>query len=209
MKDWILKRLRQVVYTLLPLIGGGWIGVSCSESDDAEDEYANWKSRNEAFFATLEDSLANAPGQWIKMKGFSLDADSEGKADDYVYAKVIEQGDDGDSPMYTDSVRVSYRGRLMPTTAHPDGLIFDQTAYGQYDIRTNATTKFLLSTLVSGWITALQQMHRGDYWRIYIPSSLGYGDSGSGSTIPGHSVLIFDLTLIDFSPVGEAMKPYN
>ena len=52
-------------------------------------------------------------------------------------------------------------------------------------------------------------MHRGDYWRIYIPSSLGYGDSGSGSTIPGHSVLIFDLTLIDFSPVGEAMKPYN
>ena len=56
--------------------------------------------------------------------------------------------------------------------------------------------------------TALQNMHKGDYWRVYIPSELGYGTSDY-STIPGYSVLVFDLTLLDFSPVGEAMKPWR
>lgn len=181
---------------------------SCSESDDKVDEYANWKARNEAFFATLEDSLKNAPDQWMKIKSYSLDQTTEGKASDYIYAKLISEGEGTDSPMYTDSVRVSYQGRLIPTASNPQGLVFDGTVYGNYDIRTNATTKFLLSSLVTGWITALQHMHRGDYWRIYVPSDLGYGSSAT-SSIPAYSVLIFDLTLVDFSPVGETMNPFS
>ena len=51
-------------------------------------------------------------------------------------------------------------------------------------------------------------MHRGDYWRIYVPSDLGYGSSAT-SSIPAYSVLIFDLTLVDFSPVGETMNPFS
>ena len=59
-----------------------------------------------------------------------------------------------------------------------------------------------------GFTTALQQMHVGDYWRIYIPSDMGYGASGSGTTIPGYSVLVFDLVLVDYSPVGQALDPW-
>ena len=62
--------------------------------------------------------------------------------------------------------------------------------------------------MVDGFSTALQAMHIGDYWRVYIPSDLGYGSAGSGSNVPGNSLLIFDLILIDYSPVGTAMKPW-
>jgi FKBP-type peptidyl-prolyl cis-trans isomerase FklB len=51
-------------------------------------------------------------------------------------------------------------------------------------------------------------MHIGDYWRVYVPSDLGYGDSGSGTAVPGGSVLIFDLILVDYSPLGTVMKPW-
>ena len=51
-------------------------------------------------------------------------------------------------------------------------------------------------------------MHVGDYWRIYIPSDMGYGASGSGTAIPGYSVLVFDLVLVDYSPVGQALDPW-
>ncbi len=183
--------------------------TSCSEETDEVDEYANWQARNKAFIASLEDSLKQAPDDWAKIKCYSLDETTEGEASDYIYVKKIEAGDGGDSPMFTDSVRVSYEGRLIPTVSYPEGYIFDHTVYGDYDNKTNATTKFLLSSLIDGWVTAILHMSRGDYWRVYIPSELGYGSSGSGSTIPGYSMLIFDLTLVDFSSAGETMKPYS
>lgn len=214
MKHWILKRLRSIVYILLPLIGGGWVGVSCSETSEESQEFDNWQSRNEAYFATLEDSLRNAPADWLKIKSYSLDENTEGKASDYIYAKIIQKGDGTESPMSTDSVRVSYRGRLIPSASYPQGYIFDTGKnYGEYDNTRNATHKMAMlssgsEAIISGWITALLHMHRGDYWKIYIPSELGYG-STTKDVIPAHSVLIFDLTLVDFSPAGETMKPYK
>ena len=41
------------------------------------------------------------------------------------------------------------------------------------------------------------RMHRGDYWRIYIPYQLGYGGTAR-SSIPAYSTLVFDLRLEDF-----------
>ena len=51
-------------------------------------------------------------------------------------------------------------------------------------------------------------MHRGDYWRVYIPYQLGYGAVKNG-TIPAYSTLIFELALIDFSPAGTVMPAWN
>merc|ERR1712046_316968 len=41
-----------------------------------------------------------------------------------------------------------------------------------------------------------QLMVEGDKWEMYIPSELGYGDSGSGAKIPGGSVLVFTMEII-------------
>ena len=33
--------------------------------------------------------------------------------------------------------------------------------------------------MIKGWTEAMQLMKEGDKWELYIPSELGYGDSGS------------------------------
>jgi len=187
--------------------------TSCSESSSSEDEYANWKERNELFLVSIaNDSLhsSNSQYQWKRLKCFSLNESTEGAVSDYVYVKVIKNGDTtSERPAYTDSVRVSYQGRLMPTASYPEGKVFDGTVSGIYNDKTNSSTKFHVASLSAGFSTALQHMHRGDHWRIYVPSELGYGSSGSGSSIPGYSVLIFELTLIDFSHAGEIMPVWS
>lgn len=188
-----------------------FFSTSCSEDDGDTDEFENWQQRNEAFFASLADSMMLNPSQWVKYKNYSLDEQTLGKTTDYIYAKVITRGEGTESPMYTDSVRVSYQGRLIPSVSYPEGFVFDGTVYKNepYDDRTNATVKLLISQTADGFATALLHMHRGDYWRVFIPSDLAYGDNGNGNTIPGHSVIIFDLTLHDFASAGEPMAVWS
>ena len=67
-------------------------------------------------------------------------------------------------------------------------------------------SQFLVNGVITGWTTALQYMHPGDVWRIYIPYSLAYGESGNSSgsvTIPGYSTLIFDVELYAFKRTGS------
>lgn len=182
--------------------------VACSESDDDPDEYEDWQIRNDIFFASLEDSLAQGNGAWKKLKSFAKNpSTSVGSNTDYIYYKVIKTGyeiADTVSPLYNDSVCVSYVGRQLPTTSYPEGYIFDSTVFGPYDLKTNATKKFKVSQLVDGFATAMLYMHRYDTWRIYIPYALGYGSTTSGS-IRAYSTLIFDVTLYDFAEEGHAM----
>jgi FKBP-type peptidyl-prolyl cis-trans isomerase FklB len=65
--------------------------------------------------------------------------------------------------------------------------------------------------VVKGWTEALQKMHVGDEWILYVPPALGYGERASPK-IPANSVLIFRLKLLDVakapgggSGVGTAM----
>ena len=199
-KGWV-KVLPFYLFTLLPLF------TSCSEEASEEEEYANWKERNEQFLASLvNDSLKQH--NWQRIKLFSLDPTTEGAASDYIYVKKISYGNGTETPIYTDSVRVVYQGRIIPSKSYPKGFVFDGTVFGEYSVKTAYTTRQLVSNTILGYATALQNMHKGDYWRVYIPSELGYGTSDY-STIPGYSILVFDMTLIDFSPVGEAMKPWR
>ncbi|MBO7139156.1 MAG: FKBP-type peptidyl-prolyl cis-trans isomerase [Prevotella sp.] len=211
MKQKILKQLTAIIYILLPLMGGGWMGVSCSESASDDDEYANWQVRNEQYFASVVNDSLKKPG-WQRIKNYSLNETTEGAATEYIYVKVIESGDpEGDLPAFTDSVRVAYQGRLIPSKTYAKGKVFDGTVYGTYNNKTNANAKFLISnpTMISGFSTALQHMRRGDHWRVYIPTELAYGATGSGTSIPPYSLLIFEMTLIDFSPAGQTMPVWS
>jgi len=42
----------------------------------------------------------------------------------------------------------------------------------------------------------MQLMVEGDKWEMYIPSELGYGDSGSPPKIQGGDVLVFTMEII-------------
>ena len=184
--------------------------TSCSESDETDitDEYADWENRNNAYFLTLEDSLSRGGAAWKKIKTFTKDPAVAGVNTDYIYVNVLETGNGMTSPLYSDSVRVSYRGRLMPSATYSQGYVFDQTYIGTYNIQTTGVSDGLVSNYVDGFATALQAMHKGDRWKVYIPNNLGYG-STEKTSIPAYSVLIFDLVLVDFVSNNDSFVPWT
>jgi len=96
--------------------------------------------------------------------------------------KVIKKGK-GKSPKAADKVRVHYKGVLL------NGQEFDSS------YKRNQPAEFPLNRVIKGWTEGLQLMKKGAKFQFFIPSELGYGDSSSGS-IPGGSVLIFDVELL-------------
>lgn len=52
-----------------------------------------------------------------------------------------------------------------------------------------------LSDVIEGWQVALQKMHVGDKWIIYIPYTMGYGNK-SVDSIPAYSTLVFEVELL-------------
>ena len=186
------------------------MGVSCSDDSEVVDVYENWLMHNEFHLMTLEDSVKKNPTEWKKIKAYSKNpSTSVGNYHEWIYMRPIitgyEKASETDSPLFNDSVRISYLGRLVPNAYEPEGHIFDGSVYGAYNLRTNATVKFKLSNLVDGLATALMHMHRFETWRVYVPWSLGYGGVAQG-TIPAFSNLIFEVTLYDFAPEGHAMS---
>lgn len=97
--------------------------------------------------------------------------------------KVISSGK-GKMPKASDNVTVHYTGRLI------DGTVFDSSR------ERNEPASFNVGGVIEGWTEALQLMHEGDKWTIFLPASIAYGEQGAGSQIPPHATLIFDVELI-------------
>lgn len=181
--------------------------TSCSEEDDTVEEYANWQVVNETRFQQLSDSvkllLAENPDRkdWKRLKCWAKMTEEEGADTDYILVKVLGEGDAAasDMPLYTDSVSVHYQGRLLPSHSYAEGYVFDQSYYGTFNPDLCLPSKMQLNTLISGFTTAVMNMHRGDHWLVYIPHQLGYG--ATATAIPAYSLLIFDIALVDFWPL--------
>ena len=168
--------------------------TSCSEENDEEEEFANWQERNEGTtdrWATLANN-----GTYQKLLTYTKDASMSGLVNsDYIYYEVLNRGDGTESPIYTDTVRVAYRGRLIPSTSYKEGYVFDQTYLGDFDWQTANVTDMVACGLVNGFTTAVMNMHAGDCWRVYIPYQLAYGDRETSKEIKPYSALIFTVEL--------------
>lgn len=176
--------------------------ASCSEEDNTVEELPDWQNRNEAYFNSIyERAHDNADGSWKLILNYSLQDTIPTSNDDYIAVQVLEEGTGSGCPMFTDSVLVNYRGRLIPSTSYADGYVFDQSYEGEYNPETAMPARFYVGSLIDGFSTALQHMHIGDVWRVYIPYNLGYGETGS-SSIPGYSTLVFDIALVAFYRAG-------
>ena len=92
----------------------------------------------------------------------------------------------GNNPTLNDNVTVHYHGTLI------DGTIFDSSV----DRKQPAT--FPLNGVIPGWQEALQMMSVGSKWKIFIPSELAYGESGTGAIGP-NSTLIFEVELLSIN----------
>lgn len=173
--------------------------ASCSETGDEEDEYADWQNRNTTYFDNLYDqAVANQTDNLDTIRSYALTTGAKTAKDDYIVVKKIEEGTStSGSPLFTDSVEIAYRGRLMPTSVHTDGYVFDQSFDGDFSWEVSHTAHMFISGTVTGFATALQKMKIGDRWLVYIPQKLGYGETKK-STIPAYSTLVFEISLHAF-----------
>jgi FKBP-type peptidyl-prolyl cis-trans isomerase len=97
--------------------------------------------------------------------------------------KILSSGK-GKAPAATDNVTVHYTGKLI------DGTEFDSSR------SRGEPAKFVVNQVIPGWTEALQLMHEGDKWMLFIPSELAYGEQGAGGQIPPHAALVFEVELI-------------
>jgi len=95
--------------------------------------------------------------------------------------KLLDEGRLSDrKPSKYSNVSVKYTGTLI------DGTVFQATATNYLNIQ----------SVVKGWQEALPKIHDGGSMILYVPSNLGYDSAGSGTTVPSHSTLIFQIDLI-------------
>lgn len=157
---------------------------------------------------------------WRMFRSYQLLNGSPATTTDSIVVRIIEpaianggentsltgRGAGSGSPIYTDSVQVNYIGRLMPTESYPEGKVFDHSG------RTNRPEEIFspdfsrpvsmyVGKTVEGFCTAMQYMHIGDRWQIFIPQEMGYGTAAL-SAIPGSSTLVFDVQLKSYTHAG-------
>jgi FKBP-type peptidyl-prolyl cis-trans isomerase FklB len=96
--------------------------------------------------------------------------------------KVIWEGT-GKNPKATDAIVAHYRGTRI------DGSEFDSS------YQRDEPVTFKLDQVIKGWTEALVLMKEGAKWQIFIPSSLAYGENGSGPIEP-NATLVFDIELL-------------
>lgn len=98
--------------------------------------------------------------------------------------EIVQKAEDGAQPKADDVVTVHYEGRLI------DGSVFDSS------IARNSPIDLPVGGVIPGWVEALQLMHVGEKYKLYIPSELAYGENSPTPAIPANAVLVFDLELL-------------
>lgn len=97
--------------------------------------------------------------------------------------QVLKTGT-GPSPKESDVVRTHYHGTLI------SGQVFDSS------VERGEPATFPVNGVIKGWTEVLQKMKVGDKWRVFLPSGLAYGETGSGRSIGPNTVLIFEIELL-------------
>lgn len=101
--------------------------------------------------------------------------------------QVIEMGS-GAKPGDADFVLIGYSGYLSK-----NGVRFDESS----------SAAFPVSGVVPGFSEGLKLMQKGGRYRLCIPSALGYGAAGAGSSIPANADLVFMVEMIDMRTAAE------
>ncbi|TRX41445.1 FKBP-type peptidyl-prolyl cis-trans isomerase [Flavobacterium restrictum] len=105
------------------------------------------------------------------------------KSDTGLYYVINEPGT-GAQPTATSNVTVAYKGYFT------NGSVFDQSSA--------AGIAFGLNQVIKGWTEGIQHFKTGGSGILLVPAHLGYGNYDY-NTIPGGSVLIFEVKLISIN----------
>ncbi|MEO8316451.1 MAG: FKBP-type peptidyl-prolyl cis-trans isomerase [Pseudomonadota bacterium] len=108
-----------------------------------------------------------------------------------VIVTITKEGT-GAQPVASDTVKVHYEGKLI------DGKVFDSS------IKRGEPAEFPLAGVIPCWGEGVQQLKVGAKAKLVCPSDLAYGPQGQPPTIPGNSVLVFDVELLEIMKAAPA-----
>lgn len=107
------------------------------------------------------------------------------KTDSGLQYKVLREGTLMKWPNAHSRVRVHYEGKFI------DGTVFDSS------YQRGEPVEFGLDQVIPGWSEGVCLMKPGAKYELTLPAHLAYGEVGVPDRIPGNSVLIFNVELLD------------
>jgi FKBP-type peptidyl-prolyl cis-trans isomerase len=170
---------------LITAMKDGFNGTSIITVDEIKQILTDFNKRLTAK-KTYNAKVAGEKNKKASDEFFAANKNKEGvvTTNSGLQYKVLVKGT-GPSPKDTSTVKVHYRGTLL------DGREFDSS------YKRNEPTEFPVNQVIKGWTEALQLMHVGDKWELYIPANLAYGEQGAGNLIEPNSPLIFEVELLE------------
>ncbi|MBE9559598.1 MAG: FKBP-type peptidyl-prolyl cis-trans isomerase [Proteobacteria bacterium] len=97
--------------------------------------------------------------------------------------KILKSGN-GKQPKANDDVIVHY------TTTLIDGREVESTH------TKGVPVEFHVGGYLEGWDEALQLMHVGDKWKLFLPTDLAWGEHGRGESVPENTPLVIEIELL-------------
>ena len=179
------------------------VATACSKTED--DSAERWRTANDAAFAAVKRDAAYTE---LKSPG------NEGS----IYYKELKKGTGTKPILFTSTVSLYARGRFVAD--YPDNKYIRQGAVFQSWQEADGvpfTTLvssvgvppkgFSAYTLTKGVRVALQYMHEGDRWEVWVPYTLGLGEdegsvfrsvmpSATATRIPAYSTLVFEIEVV-------------
>ena len=128
--------------------------------------------------AVASSAEISAIQNYLNANGISATQDPSG-----FFYQILNPGTGTVTPTVCSNVTVTYIGTLMGGNGAP----FDSNTTG---------VSFPLGNLIIGWQKGIPLIKKGGSIKLFIPPSMGYGASASGS-IPANSYLIFNVSLLD------------
>jgi FKBP-type peptidyl-prolyl cis-trans isomerase FkpA len=106
-----------------------------------------------------------------------------------VHVQIITPGTD----KITDSsnVKINYTGQTLA------GVVFDSNTDPKFGHIQPYVVSMGAPQVIRGWIESLNMLSKGAKARVFIPSTLGYGEQGNGNNIPPNENLMFDMEILD------------
>lgn len=164
--------------------------AACSDDDDKIVIDEAWKEINlAAFDARLQDAKTDTTL-------FTINSES---GNGQIICKILKKGEGTEAIYYTSTVKCYYKGCFVTNedgnvisdrnNVLAEGEVFDSALRENSDDPLETS----VSSVVDGWTTALQHMHEGDIWEVWVPYQLGYGVSGYGDNIKPYTTLVFQV----------------
>ena len=198
-----MKRTLHILPSLLFVVAVLVAATACSKSED--DSAERWRTANDAAFAAVKRDAAYTE---IKSPGH------EGS----IYYKELKKGTGTKPILLTSTVSLYARGRVVADYPDPtyrrQGAVFqswleaDGVPFTTLVSSVGVPPKgFSAYTLTKGVRVALQYMHEGDRWEVWVPYTLGLGEndgslfvnvmpSSSATKIPAYSTLVFEIEVV-------------